>query len=459
MRKSYLIIALFFTCSAGAQQLSLRLTEAKTKALSLNKDAQISALELERAEKVVKETLAIGLPQVTARGSFQNFLNVPTTVLPDFISPAVYGVLIAEDLVPEGSGGTPGFIPAQFGTNFNVSGGVTWNQLIFNGSYLIGLQAAKSYVELSRIQKDRKDVDVKLSVSEAYYTVLLSAENTSVLKESAAALERMMKEIEAMYEQGFTEEQEVMQLRLTLNNLQSQVKNSERQEVLTKQLLNFQIGLPLDQELILTDDLETLINDPLINETIAISEPDLSAHPDMKLMDSNVLLQGLRLKEQRSQYLPSLNGFFNYQKQAQRTEFNFFESGQDWFPSTVWGLELSVPIFSSGMKHYKVQQMEIGVKEAELQREQAIDGLSLAADTARSDYLFTMENYQTMNENLDLAISIRDKTRIKYQEGVSTSFELSEMENQFIKAQGNTIQASLNLLNALTAFQKAFNTL
>ena len=199
MRKISLIIALFAVNALSAQIMNLSLAEAKTKALSMNREAQLSELALEKAERVVKETLAIGLPQVNASASFQNFLNVPTTVLPDFISPAVYGVLIAEELVPEGSGGAPGFIPAQFGTNYTASAGATLSQLLFNGSYLIGLQAAKSYVEFSKIQKERSDLDVKESVAQAYYTALLSSENTKVLKESAVTLESMLKDVQAMY--------------------------------------------------------------------------------------------------------------------------------------------------------------------------------------------------------------------------------------------------------------------
>ena len=459
MRKISLIIALFAVNALSAQIMNLSLAEAKTKALSMNREAQLSELALEKAERVVKETLAIGLPQVNASASFQNFLNVPTTVLPDFISPAVYGVLIAEELVPEGSGGAPGFIPAQFGTNYTASAGATLSQLLFNGSYLIGLQAAKSYVEFSKIQKERSDLDVKESVAQAYYTALLSSENTKVLKESAVTLESMLKDVQAMYGEGFVEEQDVQQMQLTLNTLKSQVANSERQEALTKQLLNFQIGLPLETELLLTDNMESLTADNGINDLIAVLDPDLSAHPDMQMAESNVILQNLRLKEQKSHYWPTLDGFFNYQKQAQRNEFNFFDSGQDWFPSTVWGLNFSLPIFSSGMKHHQVVQKEIGVKEAELQREQAEMGLDLAAERAKSDYLFAVQNQETENENMELAKSIRDKTRIKYQEGVSSSFELNEMETQFIQAQGRAIQASLNLLNALTAFQKAYNTL
>ena len=459
MRKISLIIALFSAQVFSAQPMSLSLAEAKEKALIMNRDAQLSALALEKAERVVKETLAIGLPQVNASASFQNFLNVPTTVLPDFISPAVYSVLIAEDLVPDGSGGTPGFIPAQFGTNYTASAGASLSQLLFNGSYLIGLQAAKSYVEFSKIQKVRKDLDVKESVAQAYYTALLSAKNTSVLRESAITLDAMLKDMDAMYAEGFIEEQDVMQMRLTLNTLKSQIQNSERQESLTKQLLNFQIGLPLEQELTLTDNLASLTTDPSTNALLATADPDLSLHPDMQLSDANVMLQNLRLKEQKSHYWPSLNGFFNYQKQAQRNEFNFFETDQEWFPSTVWGLNFSLPIFSSGMKHHQVVQKEIGVKEAVLMREQAESGLELSAERARSDYMFAIQHYETETENMSLAQTIRDRTRIKYQEGVNSSFELNEMENQFIQAQGRKIQASLNLLNALTAFQKAYNTL
>lgn len=459
MRNLLLITTILAAQLALGQQLEFSLKEAQAKALELNRNAQISALEIEKAERVVKETLAIGLPQVNAEASFQNFLDIPTQVLPDFISPTVYSVLIEEDLVPEGSGGQPGFVPAQFGTEYTFSAGASLSQLIFSGSYLIGLQATKTYVEFSRIQKERNEMDVKESVAMAYYTALLASENTTVLKESEGTLAQMLTEVEAMYEVGFVEEQDAQQMRLTLNTLKDQVRNAERQESLTLQLLSFQMGLPITSNITLTDKIDDLIKDEDAQALLTNNDVDISTHPDMKLNETNVALSQLRVKEQKSRYLPTLNGFFSYQQQAQRNEFNFFDSDEDWFPNTVWGVNLSLPIFSSGMKHNQVKQLEIDLKEAELNREQAEAGLTLSAIQARSDYLFAMDSYNTAQENLDIARSIRDKTRIKYQEGISSSFELNEMETQYIDAQSRSIQATMSLLNALTSIRKAYNTL
>jgi outer membrane protein len=457
----FLIVTFFLILSslAGAQSLTFSLAEAKAKALETNWEARISALEIEKAERLVKETLATGLPQITAQGSFQNFLDIPTTVLPDFISPTVYDVLIDENLVPSGSGGTPGFVPAQFGTNYNVTGGASLTQLIFSGSYLIGLQAAKSYVQLSTVQKEVTEMDVLESVTQAYFTVILAEENTRVLSESLMALEDLLNETSALYEEGFVEEQDVQQLQLTFNNLKSQEANAFRQQDLTRQLLNFQLGLPLEQAIVLTDDLASLTDDNVLRDELMEVTPNLSEHPSMKLMETNILLSNLQLKEQKSRYLPTLNGFFNVQRQAQRNEFNFFDSNENWFPATVWGINLNVPIFSSGMMHQQVKQREVEVKEAEIRKEQVQVGLELNASKAKSDFIYALETYETQQSNLDLAGRIRDKTRIKYQEGISSSFELNETENQYIQAQGRAIEASLNLLNARTELQKAYNTL
>ncbi|NNK80756.1 MAG: TolC family protein [Flavobacteriales bacterium] len=459
MRYLLLITTLLLGQLALGQQLEFSLKEAQTKALELNRNAQISALEVEKAKRVVKETLAIGLPQINAEGSFQNFLDVPTQVLPDFISPAVYDVLIDENLVPDGSGGTPGFLPAQFGTEYTMSGGASLSQLIFSGSYLIGLQATRTYVEFSRIQQERSEMEVKESVAMAYYTALLAKDNTSILKESESTLQQMLIEVEAMYEVGFVEEQDAQQMRLTLNTLSDQVRNAERQEALTVQLLSYQMGLPISTAIILTDDLSALTKGDDVQSVLSNNEIDLNSHPDLRLNETNVLLSQLRVREQKSRYLPTLNGFFSYSQQAQRNEFNFLESGEDWFPNTVWGVNLSLPIFSSGMKYQRVKQLEIELQEAELNREQAEAGLTLSAIQAKSDYLFAMDSYETAQENLGIARSIRDKTRIKYQEGISSSFELNEMETQYIDAQAKSIQATMSLLNALTSVRKAFNTL
>lgn len=456
------IIAILLTTitlsGAYAQSMSLSLAEAQAKALESNRNALISQLEVEKARSVVKETLAIGLPQINASGDFQHFLDIPTQVLPDFISPTVYDVLIDENLLPEGSGGQPNFIPAQFGTDYTLSGGVSLNQLIFNGSYLIGLKAAKSYVEMSELQKDKSDIDVKAAVAQSYHTALMADENATVLGNSIATLEEMLRDISAMYQEGFVEEQDVEQIQLTLNTLKSQQQNARRQITLTKQLLNFQIGLPIETDISLSDDINTLTSDPSLEALLGLT-PMTNDHPDMLIIDQGILLQELKIKEQKSRYLPSLNGFFSYQQQAQRNAFNFFENDRDWFPSTVWGVSLSVPIFSSGMKHQMVRQLEIDLQEVQLKKEMAAEGLALSTLQAKSDYLFAKESFQTEVDNVALALRIRDKTRVKYQEGISSSFELNEMENQFIQAQGRKIQASMNLLNALTELKKAYNQL
>ncbi len=458
MRVLIFTILLALSNTTSGQTLSLSLAEAQAKALESNRNAQISELEIEKAKRVVKETMAIGLPQVQGEGSFQNFLDVATQVLPDFISPSVYGVLVDEGLVPEGSGGEPGLIPAQFGTEYSFSAGVSVNQMIFNGSYLVGLQAAKSYVDMSRLQKEKSDLDVKAGVSQSYHTALMAVESARVLDESVLTIEAMLNEIEAMYNEGFVEEQDVEQMQLTLNRLKIGQQNAQRQILLTKQLLNFQIGLPLETRILLTDDVSSLTTDPSLEVLLGIA-PQTETHPEMLVIDQGIVLQKLEIKEMKSRYIPSLNGFFNYQQQAQRNEFNFLDSSQDWFPSTVWGLSLQVPIFTSGMRSNQVKQLAIDLEEFELQKELATDALTLSAFQSKSDYLFARESYAMEQENMAIAKRIRDKTLIKYQEGLASSFELNEIENQYLEAESRRIQASMSLLDALTELKMAYNQL
>jgi outer membrane protein TolC len=459
MKTVVLILASIFSLGLSAQEMTLSLEEAMNKALTMNRNVQISELEIEKAERVVKETLAIGLPQINASGEFQNFLDIPTTVLPDFISPSVYGVLISEGLLPPGSGGQSGLVPAQFGTEYNLTGSATLSQLLFSGSYLIGLQATKSYVELSQVQKMQTDLEVKKGVADAYYAVLVSEQNLEVLNESQATLAKTLAEVQAMYEEGFVEEQDAEQLQLTLNTINSQRANAERQLGLTKKLLNFQIGLPLETQVTLTDNAESISATTAMNEDMVLAEPNMMLHPDYLLTENNEVLQQLRLREQKSRYWPTLNGFFSYSRAAQRNEFNFFDSDQEWFPATVWGLNLNVPIFSSGMKANKVKQIEIDVKEAALMKEQAADGLKMSATQAKSNFIYAKDNYEVEKESLALAERIRNKTRIKYQEGLSSSFELNQMETQYLETQGRFILATLNLLNSSTELKKAFGRL
>lgn len=455
-RLSILLTVLILSSVSLNGQLSFTLKEAQKYAVQNSYTSVDSQLNIENAERKVKETIAIGLPQINASGTFQNFLDIPVNVFPDFISPSVYNILVDEDLIPEDNVPEFGTVPAQFGTEYNVNAGLSVSQLIFSGTYLVGLQATRAYVDLRRFQHNKTVADIEQSVASAYYGVLVAEENVKILSESKSTLEKSYTEVQELYKEGFVEEQDAEQLELTISQINSNILNAERQFINMMDLLKFQLGLPLIQDIQLSDNLDDMIDlCSKINPTqLSLSLQD---HPDYQIAESNLGLQNINLKNEKTKYYPTLGAFFEYAQSAQRNEFDIFSKDGEWFPQTLWGLNFNLPIFSSGMKKNVVKQAEIEVMKAENLEKQVTESLKLAEASSKSNYLFALDNLKNQKRSVEIAKSIRDKTNIKYQEGISSSFELNQIESQYLEAQGNYIQAVLALLEAKSELDKALN--
>lgn len=449
------LLALSFSTLSAQEQLTLQ--QAQQYAVKNAYSVQAAQLDLRKVEQQVKETKAIGLPQINAEGAFQNFLDIPVQVIPDFISPAVFATLIETDVLADDSPMPEAtFVEAQFGTEFTLSASISATQLIFDGSYLIGLKAIQGVRDLTNIQLEKTEEEIKVKVADAYHLCLASEENVEILKESAEILSKTLTDTKALYENGFVEQQDVEQLELSIKSISNQIQNAKNQRVVAYELLKFQMGTSQSTEIDLVSTVDDLVSEAISNGLI-LSEVNLESDVDYRLALNNKMLQELQMKNQKAAYLPSLRGFFNVQKSAQRNEFNFFDGDQSWFPTTVWGLNLNVPIFSSGMRKSRVQQAQIELERSDLFLKQASEGAALEIKSTRNDMIYAVDNYQTSLDSKDLAKRIFDKTQIKYNEGISSSFELTQAKNQLLETQGQYVAAVLNLLNSANALNKALN--
>ncbi|MFK7755431.1 MAG: TolC family protein [Flavobacteriales bacterium] len=459
--KNLTVIILSFSLALISSGLSaqeeLTLEQAQEYALKNAYSVKAALLDLKKVEEQVKETKAIGLPQINAEGSFQNFLDIPVQVIPDFISPAVFGTLLETGVLPSDSPQPEAtFVEAQFGTEFNAGLGITASQLIYDGSYLIGLKAVRGVRELTAVQIEKSEEEIKVQIADAYHLCLAADENIKILNESSGVLEKTLSDTRALYENGFVEEQDVEQLELSIRSLSNQIQNAENQKTIAYELLKFQMGLEQNIDIRLTSEIEALVNSA-VSSGLVNTEVSIDQDVDYRLALTNRNLQELQMKNEKAAYQPSLGAFFNYQTNALRNEFNFFDGDQPWFPTTVWGLNLNIPIFSSGMRKSRVQQAKIEIERADLFIKQAKEGATMELKSTRNDMTFAVDNYQTSLESKDLAKRIYDKTQIKYNEGISSSFELTQAKNQYLETQGQYVSAVLNLLNSANALNEALN--
>ncbi len=435
------------------------LKEAQDYAVTNSYSTRNAAIDLDLAKKKIWETTAIGLPQVNGSVQYQDYLDIPTTLLPDFITPAVVAVnqnlfgLSPTSPLPETQ-----FFPAQFGTQHNLSVGGTVSQLIFNGQYLVGLQASRTFYQMSDRSQEKARIEIRQTVANTYLLLLVARENKKLLEEGVSLLERTVYETEEMYKGGFVEDLTVDQMKLNLTNLRNGISALDRQIELSDKLLKFQMGLDVNSTLELKDSIPLLISQFHL-EPILTTGLRLNDHIDFRLMETQEKLQWLNMKKEQANYLPVITGFYSYQQRAMRSEFDFFQKDKDWFPTSIIGLQMDVPIFSSFMKSSKVQQARLSLDKARISKQQVSQGLQLDAEQARTVFNNSLEKFNSENENRKLAENIYRKTNIKFKEGISTSLEMTQSYNQYLTTQSNYFNALLEVMTAKIKYDKATSNL
>ncbi len=428
---------------AGAQEpLPLSLEQAIEYALEHNYELNNAKADASIASRQVWEITASGLPQVSGTVGYQYFTDIPVNLVP-----------------AEFFGGEPGELAEiQFGTEQNLTATLSVNQLIFDGSYIIGLRAARIFRALSLQIYERSEMEVKSSVMESYYLSLATARNLEIMTSNLANLEKTLFETEKMFEQGFTDAINVDQLKLTVSNLKNNIAGMERQKKLTLDLLKFQIGLEVKREIVLTESLEDLFA-TISFEMLSAGELNPQQHIDFRIIESQEHMQMMSLRREWSFYLPTLSAFYTRQENAYRNEFNFFEGSQPWFPTSIIGLNLNIPIFSSGERRSRVQQARLELEKAKNNTRMVEQSLVLQQQEASNQLQTAMEQYNTEKENLALANRILNRTTIMYREGLASSLELTQASDQLLTTQANYINSIFEMLNASNKLKKALGRL
>jgi len=443
MAKNLFRILLFlsFGLVAQAQELKLSMQEAIDYAVKNNYDNQIATKNIEAAEERVWETTTIGLPQISGKVDFQNWFKQQITPF----DPA--------SLNGESSGVFSEFI---FGQKQTLNPSLTLTQLLFDGSYLVGLQSAKTYLKISEQAKLKTELSVREAVVNAYGNVLVAEKSIAILNSNKTILQKSLDETQKIFENGFTEEENVEQLQITLGTLENNIRNTKRLKEIAYQMLNITLGNPIDKKLELTDTLESLSTEKsleLLGKTFNINN-----HIDYQIAMNNRQANELLVKYEKSKYLPSLAAYVNYGANYFFDSYTFV-SGEDksWFDYSLLGVSLNVPIFSSFGKKSKIAQAKIELENSDIRLEQLKQQLNLQAASAKSEYQLSIENYDSAKQNLVLAERIEKKQQVKFIEGLSSSFDLSQAQNQLYTQQSNYIQSMMNVIAKKAQLETALN--
>jgi len=442
--KRKLLLLLVAIATAGMAQESKKsyqftLKEAIAHALENNYTAINANRDIEAAKKKKWETTTIGLPQINSNINYQNNLVIQKSVVP-----------------AEFFGGNPGeFQEVEFGVKNNMTASASLSQLLFDGSYLVGLQSAKVYLQISQNAKEKTDLEIREIVINAYGNVLLARESVKVFENNKKSLDKTLFETEQTFKNGLVEEENVEQLQITLSQIKSALSNAQKRETIALKMLKLVLGIDMEEELLLKDNLDQLANDNLIvNSNFDFSVTNTI---DYKIGQNNEEASRLLLKLEKSKALPSLSATANFGYNSFSNTFSFLERDQQWFNFSNIGVGLNIPIFSSLGRTARTQQAKIAYEQAKTQLKETEQKLLLEFEKSKTDYEFSVEQYVVAKENLRLAERIENKQQIKYKEGISSSFEFTEAQRQLYTAQQEHLQAMIEVISKKATLDKISN--
>ena len=444
MKKLFLIPLLVFALTAKSQEAqknyNFSLEQAIAYALANNYSAINAGRDIDASKEKKWETTAMGLPQINGGLDYTNNFELQKSVVP-----------------AEFFGGNPGeYATVAFGTKHNMVAHASLSQIIFDGSYIVALQASKTYLKFYANAKQKTDIEIKEAVINSYGNVLLAEESIAILEKNKTTLEKTLSDTKATFENGLIEEESVEQLQITLTSINSTLNYNKRLVDVSYKMLKITLGMDINDDLKLSDKLDNLT---ISNLDLAYSKNEFTVSDNVNYqMALNFQEQReLELKLQKSKALPSLSANLNFGYTAFKDEFQFFTQNQNWFNYSNMGISLNVPIFSSLARSSRTQQAKIALEQAKTKLTETEQKLKLQYAAAKSDYEFSVEEYATAKTNLNLAERIEKKQQIKFTEGLSSSFDYNDAQSQLYTAQQKYLQSMVDVINKKAALEKVIN--
>ncbi len=430
---------MFATANIQAQdKSSFSLEQAVNFALQNNANIKKAKNNVLKAKKKVWETTSMGFPQIEGSASYQQFIEQPVNLMP------------ARIFNPQAPPGT--YVPVKFGTEQNMKWSATLKQLIFSGSYLIGLQSSRTFKKITENAETKTRQKIREAVINAYGNALLTEESIKILQHNIDVVEKNLFEVEQMFKNGLVEETDVQQLRITLSNLKNQVDYMNRMKTVAYEMLNFTLGRNTDAKLQLTDDIESLKDKGMDLSLLKIDfSPDNNI--DFQIAKNQLKARKLQIKYEKSKALPTIAAFVNYGKNAYNNDFKFFDNDQAWYEQSIFGVQVNIPIFSSLGRTAKVKQAKLDFENAKIDLTEKEKQLKLQFDKAKNDYEHSFKNYEIAQENLKLAEKIEKKEQIKFKEGIGNSFQLNQARMQLYQTQQQYLQSIIDIINKKVALE------
>ena len=428
-----------------SQSKTFSLEEAIQYATKHSDQYKLDSISYKDAEASITEFKSIGLPKVSGNFNYQYNVIKNQQAIRDFISPSVYRVLFEENVLEERDLGDPASFEISFQTRHFVSMGLEASALVFDGSYLVGLEAAKMYKQLASKSFDITEQEVRNNVTKAYLNRLILDENILLLEKNIDNLNKMTTETKAFYEEGFVEQLDVDRLVLSLNNLVSEKTKLEQTVILSENLLKFQMNYPIDAEIELSQNLDDIIDALKIYEADLIQDINYNNRAEYAQLNMSQSLNELDLKRIQKGKLPSVRASAGLAGSIQRDKlFDNNEAGI--LPSSYLAVGVSVPIYDGNERSAKAQRKRLTIEKTALQIDQFEKAVDLQVRNSRIAYLNAVESLANVKSSLELAENIYDKSVTKYKEGVGSSIEVNQAEQSMFQLQTQYINAIYDLV-------------
>ena len=418
MKRILLILLILTSFSLKSQSQKLSLSECIDLAIENNENLKNSILEEKISKALSNEYLSIGFPQINFDGGIKYNHEVPKSLLD--ISRFMPGV-------PEGTEQE-----VQFGQAYDGRVDLFVNQMIFNGSYFVGLSAAKELVKLSEKMTERNVIDIHESVSKAYYTTLNTKSRVDLVNSNIDRLDALLKQTKSLYENGFVEKLDLDRIQVSFNNLKSEKIKADRLYDLSLAVLKFQIGITLDKKIELIEE----FNEELVTAfTFDLNEFDYSKRIEYSILQTDKNLKFYELKNNRSQYLPQVYANYNYGYNTSASQSNIFFESDRWKKFGTFGLQVIVPIFDGFLKRSRINQSKFKIEQVENQMLFLERSINLQINQSLAAYQNSKESLKIASENLVLAQDVYFASEKKYAQGVGSNLELIDSNNSLKIAQ------------------------
>ena len=413
--------------------VKLSLMQAIENAKSNNIDVKKASTDVLIAKETVKQTAAIGLPQISASAGYNQYITIPGQYIKNFAGP------------------NPEYLKLSFAQKISSSVGISANQLIFDGSYLVALKATNEFLNLSNLIYAKTQNDIQFNVAKAYLMVATTEKNMSVVEANIAVLEKSLKDIKEVNKEGFAEKLDVQRITLALGNLYVQKEKLTNGVTMLKNVLKLQMGMDVNSNIELTDNIEQ-INEQIKMVDVEKNTFDVKSRFEYKLIDQSIRLGNLDKKRYQMGYIPRLVGFYNYQQNTNRPEFNFFQSNlsinNSWIPSQMFGLQLQASLFDGLGTASKIRETQFKINKAKLDLENFNNAANMQYSNAEKTYQTQLKQAEIQKENLDLAKQIYETANTKFKEGVGSSLEVMQADTDLKSAQNNYLSAIYDLVIA-----------